>query len=286
LIYQAEDGYISGNIITGFGQLNQPKKKSSEAGTSSEAGGITVRYAKNVYIFDNVIDQYAQVAIILTYGVHDCKIFQNRICDARGAWSPGGLTAIQLQSWGLYGISIKDNIVEPSSPIWVPKHFVRAGNPAISVQISNNTVKHTFNSALYYDLNYLPVEKSSVPTKNLTQKYGDIIFTDKGKPGWYVSNPKVGYGSLITSVIAKVIIGADKRVTIVPDPDPKLKDNYLRLPEGMNIIVAGAGPSDGPLNARILKNDGHALTLDPPAEASVVGKVLELRYMGLTIDPL
>ncbi len=200
--------------------------------------------------------------------------------------------AIQLQSWGFYGITIKDNIVEPSSSASAPKYFIRADAPVMSVQINNNTVKYIPDTSLYFDVRFLPVEKSSPPTGHLTQKYGDIILNGTENFGWIVSSPIIGYGSLNTDVIGKVNIVKGSNYTVVSNvfgPNPKdptgpqiLINDYHWLPEGMNIYITGAGPAGNQLECCILENDGKIVTLDQYAQTTVYladVKYQPFRYM-------
>jgi hypothetical protein len=94
--------------------------------TSSTVGTITVYTAKNVHIIGSEIDSYAQAAIMLYENLRDCRILGNKIRDARGAGSPGALVAIHLNSVGLFGIYIKDSVLEPSSSSGAPLAFIRA----------------------------------------------------------------------------------------------------------------------------------------------------------------
>jgi hypothetical protein len=52
------------------------------------------------------------------------------------------LVAIYLNSFGLYGISIRENVLTPSSQATAPASFLRASLPALSVQIANNFRRH------------------------------------------------------------------------------------------------------------------------------------------------
>ena len=120
------------------------------------------------------------------------------------------------------------------------------------------------------------------PTNWLTQKYGDVILTDEGKPGWYarlqqgtapyVIGPKVRYGSLNQATIIEVST-AQGSVTAKIMGNVKFSDNiigdYRWLPVGMNVVIAGAGANGADLNGRIVANDGINLTLDTPAGSSL-----------------
>jgi hypothetical protein len=200
----------------------------------------------------------------LYHSVQDCNISRNRILDARGAGSPGDLVAIHLNSWGLFGITVRENTVAASSLSTAPVSFLRAGTPVLSAQIGENFIAALSAADPYQNVGYLPVEWSSIPTQNLTQKYGDVIMTNAGKPGWYVTAPKLGYGSLNTAVIVTVAtVAGSANATIISN----VTGDYRWLPMGMNVIIAGAGARGGELHARILANNGTDLTLDTPAGA-------------------
>jgi hypothetical protein len=280
----AENVQIRGNTVIGFGGLTDSTIKRG----NDHVGAIDVYMARNVHVSANAIDQYAQAAILLYHTIRDCQVLGNKIGEARGAASLDALAGIYLQSVGLYGMEIRDNILEPSSPNNAPRAFLRANSRAISAQIANNTVKHiAAGASLYAGSGPLPVERSKAPTNDLTQRYGDLILTDMGKPGWYVSAPKIGYGSQVSGVIVKVAIQAvgEAVATIISDntSDATLTGDYRWLPEGMNITIAGAGEMGGDLHARILMNDGTGLTLDTKAGTAVTGAALT--YQGLTLTP-
>lgn len=135
------------------------------------------------------------------------------------------------------------------------------------------------STGLYRNPAYLPVEKAAIPDMWLIQKYGDVVYSDTGKPGWYATNPKIGYASLNTAVVVTADIEKDSMIaTIVSNGTGA----YWALPPGMNIKIVGAGAEGADLNARILKNDGTNLTLDTAASTTVSGA--ELKFQPLTIS--
>jgi hypothetical protein len=140
---------------------------------------------------------------------------------------------------------------------------------------------------LFQYANYLPVERSAKPTKWLTQKYGDVILTDWGKPGWYVypTAPKVGYASLNQATIVKAST-VDDSVTAKIVCNVKICDNitgdYRWLPVGMNVVIAAAGNGGADLRARVLANDGNKLMLDTPAGTSQ--NAANVTYEPLTLS--
>lgn len=181
----------------------------------------------------------------------------------------------------MFGIRVCENTLAPSSLAAAPASFLRASLPALSAQISDNLVGALTSASLYQNEGYLPVECPSKPAQYLTQKYGDVILTNEGKPGWYVTEPKVGFGSLNAAVVVTVAtLAGSTNVTIIAN----VAGDYRWLPVGMNVVIAGAGINGADLHARIMANDGTNLTLDKMAETSLGGaNAANVTYQPLTL---
>jgi parallel beta-helix repeat protein len=260
---------VKGNSVKGFG------------GTASatNTGAITVYNVKDVTIDDNKIVDYSQYGISLYYNVRGCKVINNQIYNARGgiAGAESIISAIVLRSAGLYDIFIDGTEVGADQHDKAPKYFLRKANTAVSVQIGNNTIKDV-QTALYSGVFEFSAQPT-YPTNDITQKYGDVILNNNGAPGWYVSAPKIGFGSINTSIIVTVNIDSGSNIATIA---ANSTGDYKWLPEGMNIKIAGAGEAGADLNARILKNNVTFLVLDVNASTTVAGA--NLTYQGLTFE--
>ena len=263
----AEKISIRGNKVVGFG------------GTDAiTVGSITIYLAKNVLIEENEIDDFAQSAVTLYHTVWGAKILNNRFRNCRGGANQTVTAGITFAAYGIYDILIEGNSIGANIIAKRPKYFMRVAQNRIgAIQIRNNTVLDV-ETGLYYNDAALPVNKSATPTL-VTQKFGDVIYKNTGNPGWYVSSPTVGIGSQITDVIVTVNMTAGSNVATIAS---NVTRSWNDLPPGMNVSIAGAGPSGGALNARIVDNDGTNLTLDAPASTTVSGA--NLTYQGLTLQ--
>jgi hypothetical protein len=141
-------------------------------------------------------------------------------------------------------------------------------------------VKHV-GTATYANVTRIPVEKTSVPTSNLTQKYGDVVLDDSGKPRWVVATPTIGYGSLVADVI---VTGSMEEASSTVTDVTTSTGTYMWIPEGMNITVAGAGVGGANLNARVLANNKTTLILDTAATTAVTGA--NITYQTLTFTEI
>jgi hypothetical protein len=266
-LIMAEHIVIEDNKVVGFG------------GTAdSNTGTVQTYWAKDVTIEDNEISEYAQYGINLYGTVWGAKLRGNKIKNCRGGFSTAITSAICVNRvGGNYDIWVDDNTIDADDETKRPAYGISDENILMSVQIGKNSI-HNVATGLYRIVSHLPVEQSVIPTTNLTQKYGDVIYTDTGKPGWYVSAPKIGFGSLYTNSIVTVDIESGSKVATI-----KLDVNgaYWALPEGMNVSIAGAGVAGVALTARIIRNDGTNITLDTAASTTVVGA--NLTYQSLTL---
>jgi hypothetical protein len=118
-----------------------------------------------------------------------------------------------------------------------------------------------------------------MPT-TLTQKFGDVILGNNGKPLRFVAAPRIGYGSMIRDVIAKVDGSPDVSAVTVAGFSKGYDGRWL--PEGMNVIIAGAAANGKDLVARVLKSDGTTLTLNAKIQTRV--KNANLTYLPLTLS--
>ncbi len=267
----AEHIRIRDNKVVGFGGT-----------TSTTIATMTVTGARDVTIEGNHVDEYAQTGIGLYVWVRDCVIRNNRISNQRGGIAAATISAISLLNAGNYGIVIENNTVDPDGVDSAPVYFVKgpgAATNALSIQIRNNTV-HYVGTSTYGNSTRFPVEKSTIPT-GLTQKYGDVVFDDTGKPRWVVATPTVGYGSQVTDVIVTGSVEAGS--TTVTDVTAST-GTYMWLPEGMNITIAGAGAGGANLNAKVLVNNVTTLTLDTAATTAVTGA--NITYQTLTFTEI
>lgn len=270
----AENIVIKNNKLKGFGGT-----------VATTIGSITVSIAKKVTIENNTIDEYAQYGICLYYNVKDSWIVNNKILNVRsGSPAPSIVSAICLRSNGIYGVWIDGNEVGGDTASTSPAFFLRSALRSISAQIGKrNTIKHV-QTSIYSNNVFLPIEKTAIPTfpsNALTQKFGDEIYTDLGRVGWIVSSPKIGYGSLITdNIVSVTTVSNSNEISI----SSNLTGDFTWLPEGMNIIIAGAGADGGNLSARIMKNNKTSLVLDVNAATAVSGA--NLTYQGLTLTAL
>ncbi len=267
-VIRAEGINIHRNKITGFGGTGD-----------SNHGTIQLSIVNRFSVQNNEIKEYAQFGVNLYYWVMNGTIKNNKFGNARGGYVPSYISAICIgrSFGGGYNVTIENNVSEIDDLAKAPGQLIYAFVPFISTQIRGNSANHVL-TALYQNYGYLPVEKSSQPTTNLTQKYGDVILTDTGKPGWYVSAPQIGYGSLYTDVIVTVDITSGSNVATI---NTNQAGDYRCLPEGMNITIAGAGAGGADLNARIIKNEKTTIMLDTNAETTVTNA--NLTYQTLTL---
>lgn len=264
----ASDILIRNNKITGFG--------GTATGT---VGCITASYARGVTIQNNTLDNYAQFGVHLYAWIQDARIIGNRFKATRASATPSIVSCIGSSSGGVHGVAVEDNTTESSDVSVDPQCFFYVANRNIGgVQFRRNTVKQV-GTAIYANISYLPVERATIPTTNLVMRYGDVVLTDTGKPGWYVSAPKIGYGCLdTTSVIVTVnMTSGSTTATIVSG----VTGSYTWLPDGINVTIAGAGAAGAALNARVLSNSGTSLVLDTAASTTVTGA--NLTYQALTL---
>lgn len=258
---------VKNNRIDGFGGV-----------TNAAIGSIYIDTTQDYIIEENEITNYAQQAILLFVSLLDGVVRKNKFIDARGGSVSSIICAIRLGSVGIYGLDIEQNVVAPSSVDAAPEYFMRAELKAISVQIKpDNIIKHV-GSGTYDNAAFFPVEAASVPTANLNQKYGDVVYDNSGKMGWMVTGPKVGYGSLVASTIVTANgTSGSNTLTIAADS----AGDYRWLPPGMNITIAGAGTAGANLNARIVENNKTTLVLDTDIVTTVAGA--NVTYQSLTL---
>jgi hypothetical protein len=261
----AENVKILGNDIDGFGDV-----------AGSAIGSIHYAHVKDIDVIGNTIRNFNQWGICNYTNVRKANVLRNTFINAAGGGSPTITSCINIaRTAGCYDIKVKGNVCKIDDAAKAPKYFIYQSNKFASSQIGENTVEHV-QTGVYGGLtDSMPVEKTTTPV-NITQKYGDVIYNNQGKPTYYVATPKIGYGSQLTDIVVTASIeAASKTATITASAG-----SYVCLPEGMNITIAGAGAGGANLNARVLKNNVTTIELDTAAGTTVAGA--NLTYQTIT----
>jgi len=267
VLITAENITIRNNNVNGFGGT-----------TSNSLGTLQTYWASNVDIDNNDIREFAQFGINLYIGVWGARVRNNRVYNARGGFTPVNISGICVnRSGGCIGSIVEHNRIGADTESKRPAFGISAENIYLSTQIRNNQIENVA-TGLYGNVAQLPIEKSAIPTTNLIQKYGDVIFSDSGKPGWYATAPKIGFASLNAATLVTVNISSGSKVATIATNSGAA---YWALPPGANISIAGAGAAGVALTARVVKNDGTNLTLDTAAGTTVSGA--NLTYQALTV---
>jgi hypothetical protein len=271
-LIMAEHIVIEDNNVRGFGGT-----------ANSEVGTVQTYWAKDVKVENNRISEYAQYGINIHATVFDCKVADNKIVNCRGAFSTAISAGICVnRQGGCYDVKVENNTISADDETKRPAYGITSENVFGSYQIGENGINNVVTGQ-YRNQAQLPVDKTAIPTANLTQKFGDEIYTDTGIPRWAVSTPKIGFGSLYTNNIVTVDIASGSKVaTIIAD----VNGGYYALPDGMNITIAGAGVAGANLNARVIKNDGATITLDTAASTTVAAANVTYQTLTMTEIPL
>lgn len=260
---------VIGNDVTGF------------TGQDSVPGSITMYNVRHAWIEDNEIWSHGVYGVAFWEAVYGVTIRSNRFFGANTtAAQNANCAAIGVVSVGAFGMVVENNTVSSLAANQTVKYFIRSASQYESWQIRNNRILNVTQNPPYNSVSNIPVERSSIPTTNLVQAYGDIVYDTSGRPAWAVSSPRIGYGSLDTSstIVRGTISSGSAVMTIVAGGS----QDWRAIPAGMNIKVVGAGPSGGNLNARVLEwGPGGAVTLDTAASTTVSAAVVN--YQGLTL---
>ena len=265
---RAEHVTVRDNAIYGFG------------GSTTDTIGVISAYAvRGLEISNNLVENFAQAGVLLWYSLSDVRIHGNRFRNMRAYGSLGATCAISSAlSWGVFNVDVRDNSLDADSWDQAPTYFLYANTAIGNVQVGHNRVAQV-RTAYYGNTGNLPVERSTVPTTNLRLKYGDVVLTNTGKPGWYVSavaGGEVGYGSVDTTTVVGTVSATSGSTTVTLGTA-----DWRWLPEGMNVTIAGAGASGAALNARVLKNNKTTVILDTAASTTVTGTNLTMQ--GVTL---
>lgn len=273
---RAEHITIRNNTIVGFG------------GIHATIGSIVTYYIDNVTIEGNEIREFGLYGIALYHSVYGAKIRGNLFRNAAKAPANeiNNTAAIGGLSWGLYGIEVENNTLEADDIAKTANWFIRSKFDNQSWQIRSNRILNIKQSTPYTPVDFLPVNRPSMPTISLRQAFGDLIYDEDGKPGWVVSSPKIGYGSLdTTTIVVKVSMESGSTVATIAATfaqDSTVKGDLRWLPPGMNVIIAGAGPSGSDLSARVLTNNGSVRMLLSTSAITEVANA-SVTYQGLTL---
>lgn len=265
----AENITIIGGRLDGFGGT-----------TSNNLGAITVAATRNLKVRGTTIDNYLYSGVCLTDWVLGVDLEEITFRDCTNPDFNANGAAVALRSVGIYGLRVEACILAPA-PDKAPNYFLGTAQTSVSVQVGTGARANrvlNVKTLRYLNAGNLPVEKSVIPTTTLRQQYGDVVLTNTGKPGWYVSAPSIGYASLDTTtvVVTASITSGSKVATITASAL-----DYRSIPPGMNITIVGAGAAGADLNARVLSNDVTTITLDTAASTTVSGA--NVKYQALTL---
>ncbi|MDF2649882.1 MAG: right-handed parallel beta-helix repeat-containing protein [Paenibacillus sp.] len=274
----AEGIVIRNNYIDGFGPTSNVTN-----------GGIKLTWMTDFVVENNIIDNYYQSAIVLNAACAEGKVVGNNIQNCAGGNVMADTAAIRIPNngGGIFGVLIEDNVVNPTILSTdtdlnkIPKYFVACSHKQVSVQIRYNTINN-IGTAHYLNQSYMNAFWAAKPTggasTGIVQKYGDVIYNQTGQPGWYVSEPTTGYGSLYTGTVTTGSITINSRILTVGSGLTRL------FPVGMNIKVPGAGAGGTDLLARVVNNNNLTqLILDTTANSTVSGA--NIQYNSLTLVP-
>ncbi|GAA4733952.1 hypothetical protein GCM10023350_16880 [Nocardioides endophyticus] len=265
----SENIRIIGNNITGF------------TGQDACPGSITLYCVQHVWIEQNQVWDHGVYGVCFWHSVFGATIRSNYFFGANSTAAANATSAaIGVTNGGTFGVLVEDNTVDATAVNKTVNYFLRAFNQYESWQIRNNRILNVKQTNPYYNSSLLPVERTAIPTASLVQRYGDLVYNTSGSAGWVATAPKRGYGSLdTTTVVVKATIasGSDQMAIVAGGAS-----DFRAVPPGMNITVAGAGPSGGLLSARVLEwNAPGTVTLDVSASTSVTAA--NVKYQGLTL---
>lgn len=266
LANMAENIRVRDNYLNGFG-----------GSAADTVGAINLYNVRDFIIEGNVMENFQQSGISLYYNCLDGRIHRNRFVGVTGGVDSARFCAIRLRSVGLFGIDIKENVLEAIAGK-ICNYFVYADQNYIALQLKDNNIKSVSTSLYGGSTVSVPTEYSSTPVSGLFGKYYDIVYNNAGKAGWAVASPKLGYGSLMSITMTVNGTAGQSTVTVA-------SGEIRNIPEGMNITIAGAGASGGTLTAKVIKNDlVNTLTLDTSVVTSVTGA--SLAYVAPTFTAL
>ncbi|GAA3407493.1 right-handed parallel beta-helix repeat-containing protein [Paenibacillus hodogayensis] len=274
----AEGVAIRNNKIDGFGPTANVLN-----------GGMKLSCMTNFIVENNVIDNYYQSGIVLNYACFEGSVVDNCIKSCAGAFTWAETAAIRIPNngGGIFGVRIENNTVNPAvlhtdtDLNKFPKYFVACSHQRVSLQICYNAI-HNIGTAYYLNPSYMNAFWAAKPTggagSGIVQKYGDVIYNQSGQPGWHVSQPTIGYGSLYTGAVTTGSITSGANILTVGSGLTRL------FPVGMNIKVIGAGAGGADLSARVVNNN-HATQLILHVSASTTVSGADIKYDSLTLVP-
>ena len=101
---------------------------------------------------------------------------------------------------------------------------------------------------------------------------------------WIRSNSITGFGELVnsTATAGAITVINSTAATIVRPTSGDVVGDYRWLPNGMKVIIGGAGAQGSDLRARVLANNGSELTLDTSAATQQAAASLTYQPLSLS----
>jgi hypothetical protein len=101
---------------------------------------------------------------------------------------------------------------------------------------------------------------------------------------WIRSNSITGFGELVNSsaTAGAITVINSTAATIVRPTSGDVVGDYRWLPNGMKVIIGGAGAQGSDLRARVLANNGSELTLDTSAATQQAAASLTYQPLSLS----